>query len=112
MIVNKNAESKKMHGMNYIRLRNKVQKERNMHNNYITKKMLTDRREAEAKKLMEKWNRKTVLETRKSDLESKPKSKKKIIDGIIKKKKEKDINKKIGKENDEWAEYNSIIEEE
>jgi len=112
MIVNKNAESKKMHGMNYIRLRNEVQKERNMHNNYITKKMLTDRREAEAKKLMEKWNRKTVLETRKSDLESKPKSKKKIIDGIIKKKKEKDINKKIGKENDEWAEYNSIIEEE
>ena len=111
MIVNKNEESKKLHGMNYIRIRNEVQKERNIHNNHIIKKMLTDRREAEAKRLMEKWNRKTVL-TRKNDLESQTKPKKKIIDEIIKEKKEKDINKKKVKENDEWAEYNSIIEEE
>ena len=110
IIVNKNEESKKIYGMKYISLRNQVQKERNTQNNLIIKKMIIDRSEAEAKKLMEKWNKKTVLETRKNDLESKPKIKKRIIDGIIKEKKEK--NTKMIKKSDEFAEFNAIIEEE
>ena len=110
IIVNKNEESKKIYGMKYISLRNQVQKERNAQNNLIIKKMIIDRSEAEAKKLMEKWNKKTVLETRKNDLESKPKIKKRIIDGIIKEKKEK--NTKMIKKSDEFAEFNAIIEEE
>ena len=52
--------------------------------------MLDERNEAAAKKLKEKWNKKTVLERRKLGLFSKPILKKSMSTEIIKEKKQKD----------------------
>ena len=66
--------------------------------------MLDDRREAATKKLMEKWNKKAVLETRKSDLFSKPNFKKNMS--------MENIKEKIEKVDEEQEEYNLLVEEE
>ena len=71
-ILNKNEENKIRYKDKYIKIKDEVQIERKIYNTKIIKKMLNDRREAAARKLMEKWNKKAVLETRKSDLFSKP----------------------------------------
>ena len=69
-IINKNEESRQKYKEKYIKMRDQVLIERKLYNNKITKKMINDRKEDNAKKLMEKWNRKAVLETRKLGLDN------------------------------------------
>ena len=69
-IINKNEESRQKCKEKYIKMRDQVLIERKLYNNKITKKMINDRKEVNAKKLMEKWNRKAVLETRKLGLDN------------------------------------------
>ena len=102
-ILNKNEENKIRYKDKYIKIKDKVQIERKIYNTKIIKKMLNERREAAARKLMEKWNKKAVLETRKSDLFSKPIFRKNLSMENIKEKIENV---------DEEDEYNLLVEEE
>ena len=103
-ILNKNEENKIHYKDKYTKIKDEVQIERKIYNTKIIKKMLDDRREAATKKLMEKWNKKTVLETRKSDLFSKPNFKKNMS--------MENIKEKIEKVDEEQEEYNLLVEEE
>ena len=102
-ILNKNEENKIRYKDKYIKIKDEVQIERKIYNTKIIKKMLNERREAAARKLMEKWNKKAVLETRKSDLFSKPIFRKNMSMENIKEKIENV---------DEEDEYNLLVEEE
>jgi len=102
-ILNKNEDNKIRYKDKYIKIKDKVQIERKIYNTKIIKKMLNERREAAARKLMEKWNKKAVLETRKSDLFSKPIFRKNLSMENIKEKIENV---------DEEDEYNLLVEEE
>ena len=98
-IINKNEESRQKYKEKYIKMRDQVLIERKLYNNKITKKMINDRKEDNAKKLMEKWNRKAVLETRKLGLDN--------IKNHIKKNRsleyirEKEILEKVDEDSDE-----------
>ena len=98
-IINKNEESRQKYKEKYIKMRDQVLIERKLYNNKITKKMINDRKEVNAKKLMEKWNRKAVLETRKLGLDN--------IKNHIKKNRsleyirEKEILEKVDEDSDE-----------
>ena len=103
-IIKKNEESKIKYKNKYNKLKEEVQIERKIYNSNIIKKMLNKRREADAKKLRDKWNKKTVLETRKSDLFTKPNFKKNLsVDNL---------KKKIEKVDEEEDEYNLLVEDE
>ena len=102
-ILNKNEDNKIRYKDKYIKIKDKVQIERKIYNTKIIKKMLNERREAAARKLMEKWNKKAILETRKSDLFSKPIFRKNLSMENIKEKIENV---------DEEDEYNLLVEEE
>ena len=103
-IINKNKESKNLYKVKFNKLKEEVQIERKIYNLNIINKMLNDRREAAAKKLKEKWNKKTVLETRKLDLFTKPILKKNFST--------ENIKEKIEKVDEEEDEYNLLVEEE
>ena len=90
IIVDKDNDSKNLNKDQYNKLKEQIQIERKIENTTIIKNLLDERNEAAAKKLKEKWNKKTVLETRKLGLFSKPILKKSVSTEIIKEKKQKD----------------------
>ena len=106
IIINKNNESKKSNPDLYKQLRDQVQRERKIHNTKIIKKMLDEKRDNANKKLMEKWNKKTVLETRKLDLEISSNYNKDIKEEIIAEKIENE------EKEDEYKKYNLLVEDE
>jgi hypothetical protein len=106
IIINKNNESKKSNPDLYKQLRDQVQRERKIHNTKIIKKMLDEKRDNANKKLMEKWNKKTVLETRKLDLEISSNYNKDIKEEMIAEKKENE------EKEDEYKKYNLLVEDE
>ena len=90
IIVDKDNDSKNLNKDQYNKLKEQIQIERKIENTTIIKNLLDERNEAAAKKLKEKWNKKTVLERRKLGLFSKPILKKSMSTEIIKEKKQKD----------------------
>ena len=68
--------------------------------------MLDEKRDNANKKLMEKWNKKTVLETRKLDLEISSNYNKDIKEEIIAEKIENE------EKEDEYKKYNLLVEDE
>ena len=90
IIVDKDNDSKNLNKDQYNKLKEQIQKEKKIENTTIIKNLLDERNEAAAKKLKEKWNKKTILERRKLGLFSKPILKKSVSTEIIKEKKEKD----------------------
>ena len=90
IIVDKDNDSKNLNKDQYNKLKEQIQIERKIENTTIIKNLLDERNEAAAKKLKEKWNKKTVLERRKLGLFSKPILKKSVSTEIIKEKKQKD----------------------
>ena len=90
IIVDKDNDSKNLNKVQYNKLKEQIQIERKIENTTIIKNLLDERNEAAAKKLKEKWNKKTVLERRKLGLFSKPILKKSMSTEIIKEKKQKD----------------------
>ena len=106
IIINKNNESKKSNPDLYKQLRDQVQRERKIHNTKIIKKMLDEKRDNANKKLMEKWNKKTVLETRKLDLEISSNYNKDIKEEIIAEKIENE------EKEDEYKKYNLLVDDE
>ena len=90
IIVDKDNDSKNLNKDQYNKLKEQIQIERKIENTTIIKNLLDERNEAAAKKLKEKWNKKTILERRKLGLFSKPILKKSVSTEIIKEKKQKD----------------------
>ena len=90
IIVDKDNDSKNLNKDQYNKLKEQIQIERKIENTTIIKNLLDERNEAAAKKLKEKWNKKTILERRKLGLFSKPILKKSMSTEIIKEKKQKD----------------------
>ena len=90
IIVNKDNDSKNLNKDQYNKLKEQIQIERKIENTTIIKNLLDERNEAAAKKLKEKWNKKTILERRKLGLFSKPILKKSVSTEILKEKKQKD----------------------
>ena len=68
IIINKSKEIKKLNKEKYNKLNEQIQIERKIENTKIIKNLLDERNEAAAKKLKEKWNKKTILARRKMDL--------------------------------------------
>ena len=68
--------------------------------------MLEEKRDNANKKLIEKWNKKTVLETRKLDLEISSNYNKDIKEEIIAEKIENE------EKEDEYKKYNLLVEDE
>ena len=83
IIVDKDNDSKNLNKDQYNKLKEQIQIERKIENTTIIKNLLDERNEAAAKKLKEKWNKKTVLERRKLGLFSKPILKKSMSTEII-----------------------------
>ena len=90
IIINKSKEIKKLNKEKYNKLNEQIQIERKIENTKIIKNLLDERNEAAAKKLKEKWNKKTILARRKMDLFS---------NAIFEKNKET-INEKNQKDNE------------
>ena len=90
IIVDKDNDSKNLNKDQYNKLKEQIQIERKIENTTIIKNLLDERNEAAAKKLNEKWNKKTISERRKLGLFSKPILKKSVSTEIIKEKKQKD----------------------
>ena len=106
LIINKNEESKNIYKDKYIKFKEEVQIERKKSNTKIIKKMIKNRREADTKKLIEKWNKKTVYETRKKDLDEKPNVRKNMSVEYIKEK------ENLGKIDKKYEEYNILVEDD
>ena len=68
-IMNKNRESKKRDIIIYNKYREKVINERKIINSKILKSMSEQKRNSSIKELLEKWNKRTVKNKRKSDIE-------------------------------------------
>ena len=68
-IMNKNRESKKRDIVIYNKYREKVINERKIINSKILKSMSEQKRNSSIKELLEKWNKRTVKNKRKSDIE-------------------------------------------
>ena len=67
-IMNKNKQNKNIDTEQYNKEREKIINERKIYNSKILKEMKKNKRNSSVKELLEKWNKKTVISTRKSDM--------------------------------------------
>ena len=67
-IMNKNKQNKNIDTEQYNKEREKIINERKIYNSKILKEMIKNKRNSSVKELLEKWNKKTVISTRKSDM--------------------------------------------
>ena len=103
ILINKIEEEKKLDYNGYLIQKEKIQRDRKIYNTNLGKKMIEEKRDAEAKRLMEKWNKQIILDTRKIDIYKMPKLKKSLT--------MENLKEKPKKENDEYNEYNLLVEE-
>ena len=103
ILINKIEEEKKLDYNGYLMQKEKIQRDRKIYNTNLGKKMIEEKRDAEAKRLMEKWNKQIILDTRKIDIYKMPKLKKSLT--------MENLKEKPKKENDEYNEYNLLVEE-
>ena len=68
-IINKNIERKKLNSEIYNKERDKVINQRKVYNAKVIKKMFIEKRDNSVKELLEKWNKKTVRNSRNTDIE-------------------------------------------
>ena len=101
-IMNKNEISKINEPKLYMKIRDKVITQRKISNSKNIRKIVEEKNEVSSKKLLEKWNKKIILETRKIDKFSSHDIINKSI--ILKNKDEKNENK-----NDEFENYNLLV---
>lgn len=101
-IMNKNEISKINEPKLYMKIRDKVITQRKISNSKNIRKIVEEKNEVSSKKLLEKWNKKIILETRKIDKFSSHDIINKSI--ILKNKDEKNENK-----NDEFEYYNLLV---
>ena len=104
LLINKIDENKKKDIHKYIKIKEKVQNERKLYNTNLAKKMIEEKREAAAKKLMDKWNKKVIIDTKKLDVYKKNKLNKSVIIEHPEEKK--------NKINDKFDVYNSLVDED
>ena len=67
-IMNKNKQNKNIDTEQYNKEREKIINDRKIYNSKILKEMKKNKRNSSVKELLEKWNKKTVISTRKSDM--------------------------------------------
>ena len=67
-IMNKNKQNKNIDTEQYNKEKEKIINERKIYNSKILKEMIKNKRNSSVKELLEKWNKKTVISTRKSDM--------------------------------------------
>ena len=67
-IMNKNKQNKNIDTEQYNKEKEKIINERKIYNSKILKEMKNNKRNSSVKELLEKWNKKTVISTRKSDM--------------------------------------------
>ncbi len=103
-IMNKNIERKKLNSEIYNKERDKVINERKVYNAKVIKKMFIEKRDNSIKELMDKWNKKTVRNSRNTDIE--------IIQNLDKNEVNKNIKENINKCDDEFGENNLFYEDE
>ena len=102
-IINKNMERKKQNSEIYNKERDKVINERKLYNAKVIKKMFIEKRDNSIKELVEKWNKKTVRNSRNKDIE---------INHNLNKSKENNNIKESNKMDDDFGENNLFYEEE
>ena len=102
-IINKNMERKKQNSEIYNKERDKVINERKLYNAKVIKKMFIEKRDNSIKELVEKWNKKTVRNSRNKDIE---------IKHNLNKSKENNNIKENNKMDDDFGENNLFYEEE
>ena len=102
-IINKNMERKKQNSEIYNKQRDKVINERKLYNAKVIKKMFIEKRDNSIKELVEKWNKKTVRNSRNKDIE---------INHNLNKSKENNNIKENNKTDDDFGENNLFYEEE
>ena len=101
-IMNKNEISKINEPKLYMKIRDKVITQRKISNSKNIRKIVEEKNEVSSKKLLGKWNKKIILETRKIDKFSSHDIINKSI--ILQNKDEKNENK-----NDEFENYNLLV---
>ena len=103
-IMNKNIERKKLNSEIYNKERDKVINERKVYNAKVIKKMFIEKRDNSIKELLEKWNKKTVRNSRNTDIE--------INHNLDKNEVNQNIKENIKNADDEFGENNLFYEEE
>ena len=102
--MNKNIERKKLNSEIYNKERDKVINERKVYNAKVIKKMFIEKRDNSIKELLEKWNKKTVRNSRNTDIE--------INHNLDKNEVNQNIKENIKNTDDEFGENNLFYEEE
>lgn len=103
-IMNKNIERKKLNSEIYNKERDKVINERKVYNAKVIKKMFIEKRDNSIKELLEKWNKKTVRNSRNTDIE--------INNNLDKNEVNQNIKENNKNADDEFGENNLFYEEE